>query len=220
LLKYLWYIIRHKYYVFVECVRLGIPFAGVTHDLSKFRPSEFFPYMRHFYGDIRRGRDATGYYKAGDTGDVAFDKAWLLHQHRNPHHWGYWVLVQEDAAPTTVEMPVRYLLEMVADWRGAGKAQGTPDTVAWYKAHKDRMIMHSTTRRLVEGLILETQEDSMPLLLRIAELFFVLVEVFVVLVSLWLAANKEYELAQFGMMTAVWLIIIIVADRSYYGKHR
>jgi hypothetical protein len=155
-LRYLKYILRHKWYVFVACCELGIPFAGLTHDLSKLRLSEFIPYARHFYGkggDIRYGRDKTGYYKAGDTGDEAFDRAWLYHQHRNPHHWQYWLLVQDEDPNKALAMPSRYLDEMLADWRGAGKAQGTPDTMAWYLAHRTKMVLHPETRVALEIML-------------------------------------------------------------------
>ncbi len=49
-LKYLWYVIRHKWYVFKVCCEYGMGWRGAVHVLSKFRPSEFFPYTEHFYG--------------------------------------------------------------------------------------------------------------------------------------------------------------------------
>src|SRR5664280_1736204 len=90
--KYLWYVVCHRWFVFIECCKLGIPWQGIVHDLSKFRPSEFFPYARHFHGvGAKEWRDKTGYYKPTDTGDSAFDFAWFLHQKRNAHHWQYWI---------------------------------------------------------------------------------------------------------------------------------
>ena len=130
-LKYLSYIIRHKWFVFIECCKLGIPWQGVVHDLSKFRPSEWFPYANYFGGDIKKGRDETGYYKPTDTGDKAFDFAWLLHQKRNNHHWQWWVLPEDNGGLKVLPMPEKCRKEMLADWRGAGKAQGTPDCRKW-----------------------------------------------------------------------------------------
>ena len=40
--------------------------------------------------------------------------------------------------------------EMLADWRGAGKALGTPDTAAWYTANRENMILHEDTRAWIE----------------------------------------------------------------------
>lgn len=85
------YVVRHKWFVFVACYRLGIPWRGLVHDLSKFLPSEWIPYTNFFYGPKPSPRDSTGYYKPTDTGDKAFDFAWLLHQKRNRHHWQWWL---------------------------------------------------------------------------------------------------------------------------------
>ena len=43
--RYLSYVIRHRWFVMIECFKRGLIWRGLTHDLSKFHPSEFFPYM-------------------------------------------------------------------------------------------------------------------------------------------------------------------------------
>lgn len=148
--KYLSYVVRHKYYVFIECCKLGIPWRGLVHDLSKLLPSEFIPYANFFYGNNKRIRDKTGYYKPTDTGDTAFDFAWLLHQKRNKHHWQWWILPEDKGGVKVFPMPDVYRKEMLADWRGAGKAQGKPDTKAWYLANSHNMQLHPETRTWVE----------------------------------------------------------------------
>jgi len=146
-IQYLSYILRHKWYVFLECRKLGIPWTGVTHDLSKFRPSEFFPYVNHFYG-----RPCVPYNKKDDyVADVAFDTAWLHHQRRNPHHWQYWLLTNDEDLPCTLEMPMRYRKEMLADWRGAHKAQGGKDLVAWYTYNQSSIELASNTKRWIQN---------------------------------------------------------------------
>lgn len=151
--EYLKYIIKHKFFVFVECCKLGIPWLGIIHDWSKFTPKEFFPYANHFFGKgskgIKTGRDSTGYYRPGDTGKQAFDLAWFYHQKRNKHHWQWWVEV-EDYGNKAVKMPIKYRKEMLADWRGAGRAQGTPDTKAWYDKNSHRLILEKETRKWIE----------------------------------------------------------------------
>lgn len=158
-LKYLWYVLRHKWFVFVECRRMGISWLGIVHDWSKFLPDEWRPYAWHFHGPDSRhkdsshqakGRDEAGYYKSEDVGDAAFDFAWLLHQKRNRHHWQFWVLPEDEGAFVTLEIPSRYLREMLADWRGAGRAQGTPDTLAWYMKHWDKMFLDPDARLWIE----------------------------------------------------------------------
>ena len=164
--KYLSYVIRHKWFVFIECCKLEEIWLGIIHDWSKFLPSEFIPYARHFYGEgshhkngshackgIKTGRDETGYYKAGDTGDDLFDFAWLLHQKRNKHHWQWWILPEDDGGIKIFSMSDKYRQEMLADWRGAGRAQKTPDTKVWYKKNGHKMKLSPRTRYWVEGNI-------------------------------------------------------------------
>lgn len=151
---YLWYVIRHKWFVFLQCCEFGIPWLGVIHDWSKFLPSEFGPYARHFHnldGSSKVIRNETGYYKPTDTGDVAFDFAWLLHQKRNRHHWQWWVVPEDNGGIRIFPMLRKYRLEMLADWLGAGQAQGVPDIVPWYIKNRDKMIFHSSTREWIEN---------------------------------------------------------------------
>lgn len=135
-IKYLDYVLRHKWYVFKECCVQRLYWRGLVHDLSKFLPSEFIPYAKHFYGgeheDISKGRK-DGYYKPTDTGDTAFDFAWLLHQKRNRHHWQCWVLPEDEGGMKILNMDGRCIDEMVCDWRSAGRAQHSPLTIGeWY----------------------------------------------------------------------------------------
>jgi hypothetical protein len=151
---YLKYVLRHKYHVYRWGRRFGVGrWQLLKHDLSKFLPSEWFPYVNHFYGDrgeSKKVRDETGYYKPTDTGDPAFDFAWLLHQKRNRHHWQWWVLPEDDGGTKALEIEYRYLFEMLADWFGAGAAQGTPDSRKWYEANKGKMQLHPKSRVYVE----------------------------------------------------------------------
>lgn len=147
--KYLQYVLRHKWFVFLECCKMGIPLSGMLHDLSKFRPSEWFPYAEFFYGEFswNRGSDV----RPPQYIDDAFDMAWLLHQHRNPHHWQFWIRNGDDGTVRIFPMSVPYRKEMLADWRGAGRAiTGKDDTNSFYQAKKDRMKLHPDTRAWVE----------------------------------------------------------------------
>jgi hypothetical protein len=160
-LQYLRYILRHKWYVFQECCKLGIVWRGIWHDLSKFRPDEWLPYARYFYGTYRKQADLTVYEKTyywdvrtQESVSDEFDGAWLRHIHRNPHHWQWHILREDDGGVKVLEMPWDDMLEMVADWRGAGKAQGKGDnTEAWYGENKGKMKLHPRTRQVVEELI-------------------------------------------------------------------
>jgi hypothetical protein len=158
-LRYGRYVLRHKAFVYRAGRALGLGrWQLLRHDLSKFRPSEWFPYATYFYGGDRPSR---GDFVSGDVRMAlwdycregvaeAFDRAWLLHQHRNPHHYQFWVLREDSGAVKCLPMPWRYAMEMVADWRGAGTALGKPDTRAWYLHNREHIQLHPTTRAWVE----------------------------------------------------------------------
>lgn len=58
--------------------------------------------------------------------------------------------------PVPLEMPDADRKEMLADWRGAGRALGKPDTWAWYEAEKrDSIFLHPKTREWVEAELLK-----------------------------------------------------------------
>lgn len=143
---------RHKWFVFIECIKLRVPlWRAIKHDWHKFLPDEFVPYARFFYGGVKEQiRDETGYYKPTDTGYPPFDWAWFLHQKRADHHWQWWVLPEDESGVKVLPMSKNARLEMLADWRGAGRAQGTPDTKAWYLKNGHKLQLHTETRGWVE----------------------------------------------------------------------
>lgn len=56
--------------------------------------------------------------------------------------------------PLVLPMPERYVREMVADWSGAGRAQGHgSDPRPWYRKNRDKMVLHPATRRRIEALL-------------------------------------------------------------------
>lgn len=143
-LLYLKYLIRHKWFVFLACVRHGIAWQGIIHDWTKFLPSEWFPYVEYFYGHGLPGDQQRALER--------FNRGWLEHQHRSPHHWQHWVLRNDDGTTVALSMPRRYVLEMLADWEGAGRAitgkKGT--TLAWYAKNREKMLLDEDVRDFVE----------------------------------------------------------------------
>ena len=182
-IKYFKAVMRHKWYVFLEARKLGIPWLGLIHDLSKFLPSEFIAYSKQFYGDkltvfspdhsLSRG-DIFKFYTEDPARFVVtnvdganltlaplhrksdFDYAWNHHQKSNKHHWQYWVLVYDDpeaGAEILLDMPKKYRLEMLADWRGAGQAYGNNDTPGWYAKHKHNQRVHPNVKAFLEEVL-------------------------------------------------------------------
>ena len=154
-LRYLSYVLRHKWHVFVVGRRYGLGlWQLLVHDYSKFSHAEWGPYVRYFYdakGRPVQRRDSTGAYTPSEK--EAFAVAWMHHWHTNPHHWEWWLTHSKVGEVRPLRMPPKFLFEMVADWKGAGRAQGTPDTQAWYAANGRFMLLHPDTRRDVEALL-------------------------------------------------------------------
>lgn len=147
------YILRHKYFVLRAGLRLGVPlWRLVIHDWSKFLPCEWVPYANRFF------MHAVGPRKMHEPGaHPVFDLAWLHHLHLNRHHFQWWITIGTDRIPRPLRMPETYIREMIADWVGASRAQGTSGSVAsvqnWYDGNADRMLLHPETKWRVEALL-------------------------------------------------------------------
>ena len=161
--KYASYVARHKWFVLRAGLKTKAPlWRLLIHDWSKLTPAEWFPYVQTFYGrDVQFYRDAArrGHWLTGPRGHAwrdgaAFDKAWLHHQHRNPHHWQHWLLQEDDGDLKTLRMPHKLVREMVADWMGAGRAiTGRWDVGSWYDENAHQIQLHPDVRVQVENLI-------------------------------------------------------------------
>lgn len=82
-----------------------------THDMSKFCANEAFGYAMY--------NRETGHGKEG------FELAWHHHKMNNPHHPEYWLNPNRSGELEALPMPNIYVLEMIADWIGAGKTYGS-----------------------------------------------------------------------------------------------
>jgi len=149
--SYFKYVIKHKWYVFKECVKMGRIWRGILHDLSKFLPDEFVPYAIYFYNSdgSKRIRDIQNMEEREN-----FDMAWLKHQHRNPHHWQYWILKEDDGGTKAIFMKDNYRDEMFCDWVGAGIAiTGKQEVDKWYDITKNNRILEKNTLEVIEKYI-------------------------------------------------------------------
>lgn len=111
LIKHTSLVLRHKWYVFIYCTKLGMPLRGLKHDMSKFSPAEFWESVKYYNGKISpvtMSKRANGY-----------SKAWLHHKGRNKHHTEYWVDIS--APEKTPIIPYKYVAEMICDKLSASK---------------------------------------------------------------------------------------------------
>ncbi len=162
-LKYLSYILRHKWFVLIAGLRIGAPFWRlIVHDWSKMLPCEWSPYAEWFYGkkksrewfDLQSKYGCAELAPWGASVEDHFKEAWLHHLHFNPHHWQYWILRNDDGSTSTLPMPEKFIREMVADWMGAGRAiTGQWEATTWYIKNETRMQLNNRTRQRVESLL-------------------------------------------------------------------
>jgi len=145
-INYLKYFLRHKWFVFRAGRYLMVsPRRLLLHDMSKLKPREFFAYAHCFYDENGNNR-----YEES----INFDIAWNYHQKDNPHHWQYWVLLEDSGKTKPIPMPSEYIEEMVADWAGAGKAiHGRWEVSEWYEKNKHKMNLHPSTSEYVDILL-------------------------------------------------------------------
>ena len=150
---------RHRALVRKYCFRLGLYWQGLTHDLSKYTPVEFFPGVKYFTG-TRSPNDAQRY-------KYGYSASWMHHKGRNKHHFEYWT----DYSPSGigidgVEMPKKYLAEMFCDrlaaskvYRGAEYTQADP--YLFYQRGKGRrLLMHPATAEALEKILIVLRDEG------------------------------------------------------------
>jgi len=142
---------KHRWLVMVHCFQVGLYWRGLTHDLSKFSPTEFRAGARFYQGTRSPNvaeREANGY-----------SLAWMHHKGRNRHHFEYWT----DLKPGTreyvpVPMPTEYLVEMCMDRIAAcktyhGKRYTDGDALAYLEQSRESPLMHPETREKTRFLL-------------------------------------------------------------------
>lgn len=104
--KHFMTITRHRHAVMRNCFKVGLIAQGLKHDLSKYSPAEFWSGAKYYQGNRSpqtKERELFGY-----------SAAWLHHKGRNKHHFEYWTDFA-DGRKVYVEMPPKYLAEMICD---------------------------------------------------------------------------------------------------------
>ena len=144
-------VVKHKHYVFIHCVKAGIPLQGIVHDMSKFSPTEFIPGVRFFVGDKSPN--------VGEREAFGHSLAWMHHKGRNRHHFEYWNdLNIELKRYAPVKMPLKYLKEMFCDRVAASKVYGKDkytDSYAlnYFNRRLEHPEMHPETEAAIRKLL-------------------------------------------------------------------
>ena len=142
---------RHHRLVRQGCFRVGLYWQGLTHDLSKLAPVEFWNGARYYQG--------TRSPNAQEREEKGYSEAWMHHKGRNRHHYEYWTdMNRQTRQYTAVPMPRKYLSEMVMDRRAAcityqGEAYTPASAYNYFNGSIEQTLMHPQTRRELTYLL-------------------------------------------------------------------
>lgn len=148
--KHLKVVMKHKHYVFINSVHLGIPFQGLIHDLSKFSPTEFIASAKYYnghYSPIVNERRNEGLYS----------NIFTHHTNHNKHHYEYWI--SEYCGDFIVrKIPYKYCLEFAADMIAASKTYlgerfSRVEPLNFFKHREDHYFMHSMSKKFIKTLL-------------------------------------------------------------------
>lgn len=144
----------HRRIVRKGCFKIGLYWQGITHDLSKYSPTEFLVGVK-FYQGFRSPNNA-------EREAYGLSYSWLHHKGRNKHHYEYWTdyNINKDSQEVIcpVKMPNRYIAEMFMDRVAAckiyNKASYTDkDPLAYYSRFNHDNILENETRIKLQNLL-------------------------------------------------------------------
>ena len=142
---------RHRRQVMIHCFKAGIPWRGLTHDLSKYSPTEFIPGVLYYQGSRspnEREREVEGY-----------SRAWMHHKGRNRHHFEYWTDYSTKTKKLEpVRMPDVYIYEMFCDRVAASKIYNKENytdsmPLEYFLRAKPRRVIEKSTAEKLEFLL-------------------------------------------------------------------
>ena len=144
-------ITKHRLIVMAGCFRVGLVWQGLTHDLSKYSPTEFLMGAKYYQG--------TRSPNTAEREDKGYSQAWMHHKGRNRHHYEYWTDMNRATRNyESVPMPRKYLAEMVMDRRAAcityqGDAYTDASALNYFMGSRERELMHPQTRQELEYIL-------------------------------------------------------------------
>lgn len=151
-------ITHHKLLVMQGCFKVGLVWQGITHDLSKYTPTEFLSGIKYFQG--------TRSPNAAEREDKGYSEAWMHHKGRNRHHYEYWQDVNlKSGVYEPVPMPRKYLVEMVMDRRAAsmiykGKNYTNASAYEYFICSDERNWMHPQTKQELNFLLTMLRDEG------------------------------------------------------------
>ena len=154
-------ITKHRHQVIRHCMKAGILWQGLRHDLSKYSLTEFIPGVK-FYSGTRSPNE-------GERETFGYSLAWMHHKGRNKHHYEYWSDFNiKNHRNEPVEMPYRYFAELFCDRVAASKIyNGDKYTDAspmeYYRMRTPNKSIHPGTKAELEktlNMLIEKGEEE------------------------------------------------------------
>lgn len=155
---------KHRKMVRKLCFKCGLYWQGLTHDLSKYSPVEFWNGVKYYTG--------TASPHVGERKDKGYSEAWPHHHNRNKHHGEYWWDIDFNGKACPMPMPDKYVLEMVCDRVAAsmiylGDKYTDRAPLDYYLSHIDENQFHGKTKHLLEFYLNEIARNGFEKGLRI-----------------------------------------------------
>ena len=117
------------------------------HDDSKTIPDEYQAVDNYLFGEW------------SPEVEQRYIRSKLEHRHRNPHHWQYWILHNDDGTTTILDMEYPYIIEMICDWWSFSWEQNDLFQIFdWYDKHKKQIKFSRNTRKTVEDILRKLKE--------------------------------------------------------------
>ena len=155
-IKHFILITHHKWVVFKLCCKIGEPWRGFVHDLSKYSPTEFGESIKYYVGNHSPITEAKK--------DKGYSAAWLHHKGRNKHHTQYWV--DYDAPEIAPIIPYKYAAEMICDKLAAGIIYKGKEWTKeyelsyWIEREKDKLDIHPKIKDFVTVVLTQVAEQG------------------------------------------------------------
>ena len=152
-------VLVHKYCIFLTGVQINRKLKGtgisiplsrlIKHDLSKFSPIEFWPFVSFYYG-IKNTKK--------------YEKAWLHHFTVNDYHWKHYLdnykvgMILSEINPQNIkEMGNEAILEMATDWLSREPAYKgrwpIPGQWVWAQNSIKTIVLHPISKKKFIALL-------------------------------------------------------------------
>lgn len=155
-IKHLIVVIHHKFVVLKLCIKAGIPYRGLVHDLSKFSPIEFVNSVKYF-------NEGKGSPITLEKKNKGYSKVWLHHKGRNKHHPEYWY--DPNALVQLPVIPFKYMCEMICDQLGAGivyegKKWTKEYQLSYWIKQKETILLNNNLKEFTTEILTEVAQNG------------------------------------------------------------